>query len=199
VTFNPKVAGSIPARPIRIPSASPNPHGRPSGLCDSSTWCDSVLPRCCPRTTLCTRARRSHSRNHREWRRCDCQSKRALSALSRTAFPSRPVRPRGRRAAVGVGDAERASTGLRRLDRGLRHEHSLARVEGAGLEHALRHLPAGHGATVTRQVEALLLRTRRRRLPGAAAVPRGLPLIAALCVGVRPQCDLRSSAVVWIG
>src|SRR5437763_9558856 len=46
-----------------------------------------------------------------------------------------------------VGDTERAGAGLRRLDHGLRHEHPLARLEAAGLEHPLRCLPAGHGAT----------------------------------------------------
>ena len=46
-----------------------------------------------------------------------------------------------------VGDTERAGARLRRLDRRLRHEHPLARLEGAGLEHALRCLPARHAAT----------------------------------------------------
>ena len=46
-----------------------------------------------------------------------------------------------------VGDTQRASAGLGRLDHGLRHEQPLARLEAAGLEHALRCLPASHTAT----------------------------------------------------
>ncbi len=40
----------------------------------------------------------------------------------------------------------RLSTGFGRLDHGVGHEHPLARLEAAGLEHALRSLPAAHAA-----------------------------------------------------
>jgi len=45
-----------------------------------------------------------------------------------------------------VGETERAGAGLGRLDHGLRHEHPLARLEAAGLEHPIRCFPAGHDA-----------------------------------------------------
>src|SRR3954453_12394887 len=67
------------------------------------------------------------------------------------ASAARPARTddaaRGALDRLPVGDTEGAGARLRRLDRRLHHEHPLARLEGAGLEDALRCLPARHAAT----------------------------------------------------
>ena len=83
----------------------------------------------------------------RELRRPEGKQRRTAEQLQ-PASTARPARPD---ATVGdainrppVGDTERTSTRTGRLDRGLRHEHPLARFETTGLEHALKRLPAGH-------------------------------------------------------
>src|SRR5205085_11849342 len=90
----------------------------------------------------------------RELRRPEGEQRRTAEQLQ-LAAAARPARAD---ATVGeavdrmpVGDAERAGAGLGRLDHGLPHEHPLARLETAGLEHALRCLPAGHGGTAIRE------------------------------------------------
>src|SRR6188472_496672 len=87
----------------------------------------------------------------RELRRPEGEQRRAPEQLQ-LAAATRPARADATAGEavdrLPVRDAERARAGLGWLDHGLRHQHPLARLEAAGLEHPLRCLPAGHAATI---------------------------------------------------
>ena len=99
--------------------------------------------------TAVSRTARDEPAVERELRRPEREQRRAAEQLQvpPAARPARPDAAAGEAVdGLPVGDPEGSRARLGRLDDRFRYEHPLARLEAAGLEHALRSLPAAHAA-----------------------------------------------------